>query len=32
MTVRIMSALGLVKPSATGTDKPGDVALSELAL
>jgi hypothetical protein len=27
MTVRVMSALGVVKPSSTGTDKPDDVAL-----
>jgi hypothetical protein len=31
MTVRVMSALGLVKPSGTGTEKPGDV-VSEIAL
>jgi len=31
MTVRVMSALGLVTPSGTGTDKPGDV-VSEIAL
>jgi len=32
MTVRVMAALRLVKPSDTGTDKPPDLALSELAL
>jgi hypothetical protein len=32
MTVRAMSALGLVKPSGTGVDKPSDVALPELTL
>ena len=31
MTVRVMAALGLVKPSGTGKDKPSDV-LSEIAL
>jgi len=32
MTVRVMSAVGLVKPSGTGANKPGDVALAELTL
>ena len=32
MTVRVMGALGLVKPSKTGTVKPGDLALAEVAL
>lgn len=32
LTVRAMGALGLVKPSKTGTDKPDDLALAELAL
>jgi len=32
MTVRIMSALGLVQPSKTGTDKPSDLALAEITL
>jgi stearoyl-CoA desaturase (delta-9 desaturase) len=32
MTVRVMSALGLVKPSNTGTVRPDDLALPELAL
>ena len=32
MTVRAMSALGLVKPSETGADRPSDVALAELTL
>jgi fatty-acid desaturase len=32
MTVRVLAALRLVKPSETGTDKPPDLALSELAL
>jgi stearoyl-CoA desaturase (delta-9 desaturase) len=32
LTVRVMSAMGLVKPSSTGADKPGDVALAELTL
>jgi sn-1 stearoyl-lipid 9-desaturase len=32
MTVRIMSVLGLVKPSKTGTNKPSDVALTEITL
>jgi stearoyl-CoA desaturase (delta-9 desaturase) len=32
MTVRVMGALGLVKPSATGTDRPNDVALAELTI
>jgi fatty-acid desaturase len=31
-TVRVMGALGLVKPSKTGTNKPSDVALAEVAL
>jgi len=31
-TVRVMGALGLVKPSKTGTNKPGDVAFAEIAL
>jgi len=31
-TVRLMSAIGLVKPSKTGTNKPSDVALAEIAL
>ncbi len=31
-TVRIMSALGLVKSSRTGADRPGDLALAELSL
>jgi fatty-acid desaturase len=31
-TVRMMSALGLVKPSKTGTDRPSDLALAEVAL
>jgi len=32
ITVRVMSALGLVKPSKTGTHKPGDLALAEFTL
>jgi hypothetical protein len=32
MTVRVMSVLGLVKPSKTGTNKPGDVALAEVTV
>jgi stearoyl-CoA desaturase (delta-9 desaturase) len=32
MTVRVMGALGLVKPSKTGTVKPNDLALAELTL
>jgi len=32
MTVRVMSRLGLVKPSKTGTVKPKDLGLVELAL
>jgi fatty-acid desaturase len=32
ITVRVMSALGLVKPSKTGTDKPTDLALAEITL
>jgi sn-1 stearoyl-lipid 9-desaturase len=32
MTVRVMSALGLVKPSGTGANKPNDVALAEFTL
>ena len=32
ITVRVMSALGLVKPSKTGTHKPNDVALAEITL
>lgn len=32
MTVRVMGALGLVKPSKTGTNRPGDLALAEVAL
>ncbi|MDX2462342.1 MAG: fatty acid desaturase, partial [Gammaproteobacteria bacterium] len=32
MTVRAMSALGLVKPSKTGTVKPDDLALAEVSL
>jgi stearoyl-CoA desaturase (delta-9 desaturase) len=32
MTVRVMSAMGLVKPSNTGTFKPEDLALAEVAL
>jgi len=32
MTVRVMGALGLVKPSKTGTVKPNDLALAEVAL
>jgi fatty-acid desaturase len=31
-TVRVMSALGLVKPSKTGADKPSDLALAQLTL
>jgi stearoyl-CoA desaturase (delta-9 desaturase) len=31
-TVRAMSALGLVKPSKTGTTNPGDLSLAEIAL
>jgi stearoyl-CoA desaturase (delta-9 desaturase) len=32
MTVRVMSVLSLVKPSKTGTNKPGDVALAEVTV
>ena len=32
MTVRAMSAMGLVKPSKTGTVRPDDLALAEVAL
>jgi stearoyl-CoA desaturase (delta-9 desaturase) len=32
MTVRVMSALGLVRPSRTGADKPSDIALAEISL
>jgi fatty-acid desaturase len=32
MTVRVMAALGLVKASETGTFKPNDLALTEVAL
>ncbi len=32
ITVRVMHALGLVEPSKTGTVKPNDLALTELAL
>ena len=31
-TVLVMSALGLVKPSRTGADRPSDVPLAEIAL
>jgi sn-1 stearoyl-lipid 9-desaturase len=31
-TVRVMSTLGLVKPSRTGAERPGDLALAELSL
>jgi fatty-acid desaturase len=31
-TVRVMGGLGLVKPSKTGTNKPSDVTLAEIAL
>ncbi len=32
LTVRAMAGLGLVKPSTTGLERPGDVALPELSL
>ena len=32
MTVRVMHALGLVEPSKTGTVRPSDLALAEVAL
>ena len=32
MTVRIMSALGLVKPSKTGSIRPSDLVLTEVTL
>jgi fatty-acid desaturase len=32
ITVRAMSALGLVKPSRTGTIRPNDLALAEVGL
>jgi len=31
-TVRVMSALGLVRPSRTGAERPGDLALAKLSL
>jgi fatty-acid desaturase len=32
MTVRMMGALGLVKPSKTGTVRPDDLVLAEVSL